>query len=386
MSETSFQIFLSNCAGDGPETVVVDQFYELLCQAFRHEKEDRHTVAIEYDRRTPVHAGNEVRHECVEKVKRSDLVICCFFPRYLEARYFREEVKAALNEGKPIIEIRFSPSGESPYVQIEKFDRRLVEREGSGRPLRVVFNIRYDISSPASVREAILRYVAGGGLLVDAIRKQIIERAERDLKMFSRADKVIDDLAEKETTSIRLFLYDGGSTIRRLQAHEGFRELLDRQRENLEVQFLYVDTACKAYISETPEYKGSEALQAMDDSAYSAVYEALCRRSGLIHNQSPNGHLADVTRSEKTLRALRDKYHFQFRIRKTSQLPLYRLIISQHYVYYTHIFPQFAEDPEQSAPDYYSLRLSTESRAGMTLIDHYESLWKSGPPESPDAR
>jgi hypothetical protein len=123
----------------------------------------------------------------------------------------------------------------------------------------------------------------------------------------------------------------------------------------------------------------------MDEGAYSAVYEALCRRSGLVHNQSPHGHTTDVARSIRTLQALKDEYHFQLNIRKTCQLPIYRLIISRQYVYYTHILPQFALDPEQGAPDYYSLRLSRESPAGMTLIRHYDWLWKSGVSEPSDA-
>ena len=381
-----FNIFLSHCAGnEGPDKAIIEQFYDLLCEAFKREQVEKRTLVIEFDGQTPELAGNPLRHGLVKRIECSDLVICCFFPRYLEAHYFREEVVAALDKRKPMIEVRFiPPDDKNPYRHVERLDPRLVEEEGGGRPRCVVITIPYDGSAVERVREEIRRHMAVGQL-VDAIRKQILERAERDLTMYSTADEVIRDLASRKTTSLRLFLYDGGTTIRRLQGHPDFQNLLDEQRGRLELDFLYVDTACKKFIDETPEYKGSAALQAMDDGAYSALYEALCRSSDLVHNQSPHGHLADVARSKKTLQVLKDKYQLQVNIRKTCQLPIYRLIISQHYVYYTHMLPQRMIDREQGSPDYFSLRLSRESSAGMTLIDHYDSLWKSGTPDPPDA-
>jgi hypothetical protein len=381
-----FVIFLSHCAGDSTERDIVRQFDELLCEAFNHEKKEGH-LTIEYDGRTLIHVGSEVRDGCVKKVKSSDLVICCFFPRYRKASYFEEEVTTALEKGKPIMEVRFIPrNNPRTYLDIGEFDRRLEEEQGDGRPRRVVIEIQYDHNGidAARVREELRRHVAGGDL-VDAIREQILKRAQYDPTLYSTADEVIDDFARHKTPSIRLFFYDGGSTIRKLQAHRGFQDLLDGQNSRLIVDYLYVDTACKTYVSGTPEYRASAALQTMDEGAYSALYEALCRSSGLVHNQSPHGHMTDVARSIKTLKALRDKYHFQLNIRKTCQLPIYRLMISREFVYYTHIFPHFASDPEQGSPNYYSLRLSRKSRAGKDLIDHYDSLWTAGAPEPSDA-
>ena len=384
-----FKIFLSHCAGnEGPDKAIIKQLNDLLSEAFKLEKV-KGTLVIEFDGETPELPGSPLHPGLVRKVETSDLVICCFFPRFLEAHYFKREVLAALNSRKPLIEIRFIPPGEEdPYLYIEHLDPRLEEEVGSGRPRCVLIKIpyTYDDSNLPRVREEIRKHVAGGQL-VDAIRKQILERAERDLIMYETAEQVMNDLAEVEnrTKLIRLLLYDGGTTIRNLMCHSGFQNLLEKQGENLRVHFLYVDTAFKKYISRTPEYEGSAALQAMEDGAYSAVYEALCRQSGLVHNQSPHGHMYDVLQSQKILQTLKDKYCFHLSIRKTCQLPIYRLIISQHFVYYTHILPHFSELPELGASNYYSLRLSTDSSAGKTLIRHYDSLWKSGAPEPPDA-
>jgi len=214
-----------------------------------------------------------------------------------------------------------------------------------------------------------------GGQLIAQIRNAISERASRDLTILDSSDQFLHDLSTHPSNFINMFLYDGGKTVRQICSKSEVLQYL-QQTASLQIKFLYVDTDFKPFVSETDEFRQIPELEQIDERLYAPLYEALIRKSGMVHNESPKGHKFDVNRSVRALRELSRKFGFKLEVKKTSQLPFYRTVLTRQYAYYTQLLPTFSEAAQdEGAPEYYSLRISAKSPVGLALSKHYDRLW-----------
>jgi len=378
-----FRLFLSHC-DDSPAHPIVRPLYELLTETFQADIRGG-ALEILYDGRDPVPPGVPLRAELVRKVAQCDLVLACATRRWRQAPYFVEEVKAAIAAPVPIIPVLLlGPSDDVLSFQLGDLHPDLEDH--SGRLMQVALTLRVEGSDdPSGVRDAIRTQVGSilGGTLISQIRTAFIARARRDLSLYDNQNQLLEDLAQQSSPYIKIFMYDGGTTINRL-AHN--HEVLDRMRDGgraLSLQFLYVDTDFKKFVCESPQVLARPELEQLEPSLYAALYEALVRRSGMVHNDdcSPNGHAAAVTKSVRLLQGIAQSHGLGLEVRKTSHLPFFRMILTRYYVYYTHFLPTVGGgDTSDPAPEFHSLRLAANSPAGKALGAHFDRLWKQAEP------
>ncbi|MBZ5620578.1 MAG: hypothetical protein LAQ69_17910 [Acidobacteriia bacterium] len=352
--------------------------YELLVETFEAEITGG-SLEIFYDGKKGLPPGAKFRQALLRQVGECDMMLACPFPRLRQAgqaEAFKLEIKTAKKKKVPIIPILFlGPNEDTSALQLGA----LGLAEDDGQLTHVAVPIRY-VGSPTAevVREAIRREVGSalGGVLIARIRNAIIDWARRDLIMYDSTDQVLHDLAANPSPFLNMFLYDGGMTIRRFCADtEIFHHL--KQSTGLQIRFLYVDTNFKQFVCKTPEFKQNPELKQIDKHLYSPLYEALIRRSYVLHNQSPDGHMNDVRKSVERLRDLAHKCGFGLEVRKTCQLPFYRMMVTCQYVYYTQFLPTVTDpDSDEDPPEYHSLRLSAKSPVGMALGYHFDRLWR----------
>ena len=375
-----FRVFLSHCDQDGRP--FVRRLYELLEEAFMAEIEAQ-SLKIYFDEEDGVRAGDELRPALAKQIRESDLVLACFFRRWPQASFFQQEIKEAFKTPVQIVPVLFLKPGEDPaYFRLGDLDPRL-EEQGGGRLVHAAVLVRVGEEPNAGPIGETIRAQVGlvlGGTLIKAIRSAIISRARRDLTMFDSSDELLHDLAANDTTCIDMFMYDGGTTIRRLSANAELIEHIHRST-SLRMRFLYVDTDFRPFVCETSEFEGTPELKQLGENIYAPLYEALLRKSGMVHNESPKGHMYDVSKSVEALRALAKDLGFSLEVRKTCQLPFYRMVITRRYAYYTHFLPTFQRAHwGDGSPEYHTLRLAVNSPAGSSLVKHFESLWENAKP------
>jgi len=377
-----FRLFLSHC-DDAKTRLYVGCLYELLEQAFKADIA-KGSFKISYDGdEGVVELGRELHPALVEEVQNSDVVLGCFFKRWPQADHFQKEIKAAFEKPVFLIPILFlGPNEKAYHFRLGDLDPRL-EHDQGGQSVHSRLEISYGDASDASTVTQLIRDQIGstlGGMLIANIRNRMIDRARRDLTMYERADELLDDLSEHPSTFINMFLYDGGTTIRRLGENRKMLEYLQHSPRR-QVKFLYVDTNFKAFVRETKEFQQTPELEKIDERLYAPLYEALVRKSWMLHNDSPEGHMYDVAQSISALRTLAKDNGFELEIKKTCLIPFYRMVITRLHAYYTHVLPTFpAVRWGDGAKEFYSLRLSTSSPAGMSLSKHFDRLWDNAAP------
>lgn len=376
-----FRLFLSHCDA-APDHPLVRPLYDLLRNSLSAEIKGG-ALEILYDGKDPVAPGESLRKELLHQVRRSDLLLACFTRRWQQAEYFREEVKAALAARIAIIPILLLEPDDD-ILSFRLGDLHPDLEDGTGRLAHVAVTIRIgDVSTATSVHDAIRSQQGSelGGDLIRQIRAEMIDRARRDVTVYDRKDQVLHDLSIQPSPYIDIFLYDGGTTIHQMAFDHEFSARL--RAGALRIRFLYVDTNFKDFISTTPEFLARPELASLGGDTYAALYEALVRCSGMLHNRSPEGHLDDVRRSIKSLEGLAAHHNVKLEVRSTSQLPFYRMIVTRQYVYYTHFLPAATDVPGQrEAPEYHSIRLSAESPAGKALASHFQTLWDQAVPHA----
>jgi hypothetical protein len=134
-----------------------------------------------------------------------------------------------------------------------------------------------------------------------------------------------------------------------------------------------LDTGFKEFIHDAVATRNQPKLGELPSEVYCSLYESLLQASMVIHNKGP--HDDDVRDVLGFLEELAHKNpKITINVRKTSQLPVFRMIINENYLYRTH----FMLNPagfERNVPDYYSLKLRCDTEMYKINKKYFSKLY-----------
>ncbi len=131
---------------------------------------------------------------------------------------------------------------------------------------------------------------------------------------------------------------------------------------------MYLDTNFKEFIRDASAVREKKEIFNLPNDFFEKIYEALLQASRAIHNRGP--HIDDVKDSIVFFDQLANtNKSISLEVRKTSQLPLFRMIVTDNFLYYTHFMLKSYIPPVQN---YYSLKVKKDTeiyRAGKKYFD-----------------
>ena len=348
----AFKIYLAYCGPDAPKVEKVHQFLE---EVFSSDDE----ITFFFDKRK-FNAGGRVRERLTKEVASSKLVIAFISENWRSSEFFLDEIREAFGRNIQIV----------PVILIHGKDREVILKNLKLEDLDTRI---------AQASKVFLPYViADDGFssfakLIRTVKQKIEISRELDFRKLRTTTELVADICCQRSCSLDIFLVNGGSTIQKLFDNEHVQAFFQAKR-SLTVRFLYVDIECKGFIKDSPPYmRHQESLDSIDSRLFGAIYESLIYQSYGIENR--NTHVEDLRFCiNETLLPTSKRWKFHLEVRKTSYLPLFRMINTDTFAYYTCFLPRKAGI---RSFEYLSLRFGKKSKIGALMAEQFNYLWSS---------
>lgn len=210
--------------------------------------------------------------------------------------------------------------------------------------------------------------------IIDEINKYYIRHIDGDLHVINDIESLINSIVDDSPKLLKLFLIDGGTTFRRIFAKS---ELGFSRKKNLEkVEFLFLDFNFMDFIMNSPFVLDKDKIPKISSDKCQIIYESLLQASRTIHNNGP--HTRDVEFSVESLKSISSNIRLD--IRKTSHLPIYRMIITEKNFYYTH-FMLSESGIECNTPisNYFTLKIGRNNQMYRIGLNYFDNLFQNSP-------
>ena len=304
--------------------------------------------------RNDIEPGQNWEDEIGAAIRASQLVVVVLTKSACLSPFVEQEVDAALAAGKRILPI--------------KLNAKVSDRDIKKGLPKLEMHSHIDGGS-----------ITGLGAvekIIGAVKKDYGLHLTGEVLTFETLQDLVKDISEHKTESLRIFLIDGGMTLRTLLRSGPVDRLVANSAGKLAIQCLFVDTDVRDLVKGTPAAKnGLKEIPSAE--SVSAIFEGILQASLWIHSNGP--HDGDLNDSLTALGEIRDKHGVRAVVEAKTipLLPVNRLILTDSYCYIPAFFP-YEDGLQVRKLGYYALRFSAQTHVYQVARNYFTHYWKSG--------